>query len=143
MSETPRTRVDLIDEAIANLGVLVEGQAVSNAMRQKVDRVLDGHLAQLRVQEIVYIADAGTPNPPAGGEIPVEYFSPLSHTLAWAAAPGFSLAGDPSLKALDGLAREELRVMNRPGRTRRTLRLDSQLRMQTRVTSSGNFSEGT
>lgn len=145
MSEAPRTRIDLIDKAIENLGVLVEGQAVTAAMRQKVDRIFDGHIAELRIEEIVYVADIGTPGgtsgPPTGGEIPAEYFNPLSHTLAWAAAPGFSLAGDPSLATLDQLARDTLRRLTKPARTRRTLRVDPALRMQSRVTQ-GNFTEG-
>ena len=141
MSDAPKTRRDLIDRAIENLGVLIEGQAISNAMVQKVDRILDGHFAELRTEEIVYVSDYGTPNPPTGGEIPAEYFNPLSHTLAWGAASGFSLAGDPSLAALDTLARETLRRLTRPGRTRRPLKLDAQLRMRTRVTP-GSFSEG-
>lgn len=141
MSEAARTRIALIDKAIENLGVLVEGQAITAAMRQKVDRIFDGHLAELRTEEIVYIADVGTENPPLGGEIPAEYFNSLGHTLAWAAASGFSLAGDPSLASLDQLARDTLRRLTKPGRTRRTLKVDPQLRPQTRVTQ-GNFTEG-
>lgn len=140
-----RTRIDLIDKTIENLGVLVEGQTPTAAMRQKVDRVLDGHIAELRIEEIVYIADAGVAGsnsgPPSSGAIPEEYFNPVSHTLAWSAASSFSLAGDPSLAAQDQLARDTLRRLTRPGRTRRPLKLDPALRMQTRVTQ-GNFTEG-
>lgn len=143
MSDAPRTRVDLIDRALECLGVLVDGQAPTAAMREKIDKILDGHMASLRVEEIVYVANYGTSSPPAGGEIAAEHFLPIADTLAWRAAPTFNLAGDPALKAQDILARDELKRLTRPARSRRMLRVDPQTRMTSRAGAGGNFTSGT
>lgn len=137
-----KTRAELIDQVLDNLGVLVEGQAPSAEMRNKVDRLVNPHLASLRNQEIVYVADAGEPNPPSGGEIEDEIFLALAHTLAFSCAPSFNLAGDPSLKALDILGKDELRVLGRPQRTRQMLQVDKAVR-GTSFRIAGNFTRGT
>jgi hypothetical protein len=62
--------------------------------------------------------------------------------VTWACAPAFNLAGDPSLKALDTLAREDLLRIGRPAPARRTLRIDSQLASRRRHIA-GSFSRGT
>lgn len=142
MSEAARTRVELIDRALENLGILVEGQSPTDTQRQKVDRIVDSHLAELRVEDIVYIADYGTSDPPQGGEFPAEYFLALANTLAWAAAPSFSLAGDPSLKVLDDIGRDALRRLTRVPRTRRALKCDPAIRVRT-IVGRGSFTTGT
>jgi len=142
MTDTPKTRLDLIDRALENLGILVEGQAPTAEMRQKVDRVIDPRVAELRVDEVIYLADVGTTNPPAGGQIPVECFLALADVIAWAAAPSFSLAGDPSLKVLGDLGEDRLRTIARPPKSRRMLRTDTATRPQGRG-RPGSFSRGT
>lgn len=142
MSTTPKTRVELIDQVLDNLGVLVEGQSPTAEMRAKVDRLVDAHCASLRTREVIYIADTGTASPPTGGEFDLEIFLPLADTLAMRSAPAFNLAGDASLMALSIRGEDELRVLARPQRTRRMLRVDPQTRSPSRI-SSGNFTRGT
>lgn len=142
MSTTPKTRRELIDRVLDNLGVLVEGQAPAEEMVSKVDKLVDSHMASLRTREIVYVAQLGTASPPAGGEFDLELFLAIADSLAFRAAPAFNLAGDASLKALAILAEDELRVIARPARTRRMLRVDKQTRTDRRH-STGNFTRGT
>jgi hypothetical protein len=142
MSTTPKTRRELIDQVLDNLGVLVEGQAPSGEMVSKVDRLVDAHMASLRTREIVYVANVGTPSPPAGGAFDLELFLAIADSLAFRAAPSFNLAGDPSLKTLALLGEDELRVIARPARTRRMLRVDKQTRGDRRI-PAGNFTRGT
>lgn len=142
MSTTPKTRVELIDRVLYNLGVLVDGQSPSTEMRAKVDRILDPHVASLTNREVTYITDTGAPEPPSGGEFDQALFLALADSLAFRAAPEFNLAGDASLKALALLAEDELRVLGRPQRTRRMLVPDKALRGSGfRVV--GNFTKGT
>jgi hypothetical protein len=137
-----KTRAELIDQVLDNLGVLVEGQAPTAEMRNKVDRLVDPHLASLRNREITYVPDTGTPNPPSGGEFDEELFLALADSLAMRCAPSFNLAGEPSLKALAVLGEDELQVIGRPQRTRRMLQVDKATRGNSyRV--AGNFTRGT
>ena len=137
-----RTRRDLIDQVLDNLGVLVPGQAPGDEAVSRVDGVIDPTLATLAAQAIVYVADAGTPNPPAGGEIDDALFMPLASCIAWSVAGGFNLADSPSLKALQIEAISVLRIIGRPASTRRTLGTDIQLRGY-RSSPFGSFSRGT
>lgn len=137
-----KTRRQLIDQVLDNLGVLVPGQSPGDEAVSRVDGVIDPALATLGNQGIVYVADSGTPNPPAGGEIDDGLFLPLASCVAWAAAGGFNLADSPSLKALQIEAISTLRIIGRPASTRRTLGTDIQLRGY-RSTPLGNFSRGT
>lgn len=141
-----KTRVELIDRALEQLGILVEGQTPTADMRQKVDRLLDAHIRTLENLEITYVPNAGTAggvsSAPTGGTIELEIFLPLADTLAWAAASGFNLAGDPSLKVLNDQAEMLLRRIGRPSRSRRMLQVDAATRSQARV-STGNFTRGT
>jgi hypothetical protein len=142
MDTTPKTRAELIDQVLDNLGVMVEGQAPTAEMRAKVDRLVDPHIASLRNREITFISDTGTPNPPSGGEFEQEVFLPIADSLAMRCAPSFNLAGDASLKALAILAEDELRVLARPQRTRRMLQVDKATRGDS-FRAVGNFTRGT
>lgn len=142
MTTTPKNRVEAIDQVLDNLGVLVEGQSPTAEMRAKVDRLVDAHVASLRAEDIVYIADTGTTPPITGGSFDLEIFLAFCDTLAWRAAPAFNLAGDASLKVMSDQGKDELRVVTRPARTRRMLRVDPQTRSPRRV-YNGNFTRGT
>lgn len=122
-----RTRREFIDLILDNLGVLVPGQAPGEEAVARVDGIIDPSLATLGALGIVYVADAGTPNPPAGGEIDDAIFIPLGDWVAWQVAGGFNLSDSPSLKALAIEAEKILRIIGRPARTRQTLRTDLQL----------------
>lgn len=122
------TRRQLIDQVLDNLGVLVFGQAPSDEMVSRVDDHIDPAIAQLAALEIVYVADAGTPNPPSGGEIDDAIFLPLSDWITFAAAAPFGLGADPALKTLSDEAELTLRRIGRPAQTRKVLTVDKQIR---------------
>jgi hypothetical protein len=143
---TTWTRRQLIDAALENLGVLVQGQTTSDEMVAKVDVVLDPSMNELRELDIVDMTAPsilGTPSPPTSGAFPIQFALSLSDYLAWSAAPSFNLAGDPSLKVLSDQAEDTLRRLVRPSRTRRMLRVDPALRGENRRVTRGNFTPGT
>jgi hypothetical protein len=122
-----RTRRELIDLVLDNLGVLVPGQSPGDEAVSRVDGIIDPTFAMLAALGIVYVADAGIPNPPTGGEIDDSIFIPLGDCVAWQVAGGFNLSDSPSLKALAIEAEKTLRIIGRPARTRRVLSTDLQL----------------
>ena len=123
-----KTRLELIYQVLDNLGVMVPGQSPTAEIVEKVDGRLDPALSMFAALEIVYVADAGTASPPVDGDIDDAIFLPLADMLAQECAAGFSLAGEPSLKALAVIAEEKLRVIGRPAKTRKLLTTDAQLR---------------
>jgi hypothetical protein len=140
--EDTKTRLELVYQVLDNLGILVPGQAPPDEMVAKVDTRLDPVLASLRTREICYVSDPGTPSPPTNGAIAAEVFLALADVIADRVAGAFNLAGDTALKSLAILAEDELRVIQRPQRTRKMLRVDAQLRSPRR-NIPGNFSRGT
>lgn len=140
---TFKTRAQLIFQVLDALGILVPGQAPSDEVVSRVDNLLDPVLASLTAQEIVYVANAGTPAPPSGGEIDNAIVLPLANIIAQRVGGAFNLAGDPALAVLSQQGIEELRVIGRPAQTRKTLGTDIQLRAGARRFGViGNFSRG-
>ena len=124
----PRTRRELIDKVIANLGVLVPGQSPGEEAVSRVDLIIDPTIAMLLGKDVpVGNMDYGTPNPPQGGEIDDAGFLPIADCVAWQIGGEFNMSDSPSLKALAIEAEQTLRTIYRPARTRRTLRTDLQL----------------
>lgn len=138
-----QTRRELIDLVLDNLGVLVPGQSPGDEAVSRVDTIIDPSFATLAALGIVYVADAGTPDPPAGGQIDDALFIPLGDWVAWQVAGGFNLSDSPSLKALSIEAEKTLRIIGRPASTRRTLTTDLQLSGSRIRASLGNYSRGT
>jgi hypothetical protein len=138
-----RTRRELIDLILDNLGVLVPGQAPGDEAVSRVDAIIDPSLATLAALGVIYVADAGTPNPPAGGEIEDAVFIPLGDWIAWQVAGAFHLSDSASLKALSLEAEKTLRIIGRPASTRRTLSTDLQLSGSRLRAPMGNFTRGT
>ena len=139
----PKTRRELIDLTILKLGVLIPGQSPSSENVAIVDAVLDPLFAEMAHLEITYVGDIGTPNPPAGGEIPDEQFLSIGDKAAWAAAGAFNLVDAANLKVLDDQATDKLRTMSRPARTLQTLRTDRQLRGMRNIAFGGtDFAQG-
>lgn len=137
-----KTRRELIDQVLDALGVLVPGQAPSDEAVDRVDNILDPTLEMLSSLEIVYVADAGTADPPANGEIGLDIFIPLANCIAWQIAGAFNLAGDPALKVINDQSEEILRRIGRPARTRKFLTTDRQLRLGNRRYVPFNFTSG-
>ena len=137
-----KTRLQFIHQGVANLGVLVPGQSPSPEDIDKIDNILDPILASLAARDIVYVADTGTSNPPDGGEFDDSIFLGTAHLVTDPCAPMFNMAGDPQLRANAIQAEDELRVIGRPTRTRKTLQCDAAVQSQY-ASVMGNFTRGT
>lgn len=87
MSAT-RTRNDLVNEALANLGILAAGQTAAAEDFEAVDGKVDALVAWLEAVDIIDIDDIDA--------IPPEWFGPLAVLLADEAALMFGLPGIPS-----------------------------------------------
>jgi hypothetical protein len=136
------TRAEFINRVLDNLGIVIPGQAPSDESVSKVDDILDAALASLAAREIVFVFAPGTAHPPSGGEYEDAIFMPLADCIAQRVSGSFNLAGDPSLKTLETLAIDELRVISRPARSRKHATMDLQLRSIHR-NIPGTFSSGT
>jgi hypothetical protein len=115
-----KTRRNLIEQALSNLGVLASGQAAENEDVARVDGLLDPLLAMLASTDVITIAHPE--------EIPVEAFLPLAAVLANAAKASFGRAGDAALQAEAEMAKVELKTISRPAGAVPLLRTDSMLR---------------
>lgn len=137
-----KNRFELISHVLDNLGVLMPGQSPASEDVDRIDKMLDAVLASLSGRDIVYVYDAGTANPPIGGEFDDSIFLALADMIAMRVAGAFNLAGDANLARLANLAEEELRVIGRPPKTRKTLATDIQLRVGHRRYGSFNYTTG-
>jgi len=138
-----QTRRQLIDKVLDKLGVLVPGQAPGDEAVSRVDGYVDPCFATLAALGIVYVADAGLPDPPSGGQIEDAIINPLADYICWACAGAFNLGDNPQLKLLSDQAETTLRTIGRPASTRQTLRTDTQLRGGSWRAPIGNFTRGT
>ena len=118
-----KTRAELIDQALINLGVIAEGQSIDADLVDKMDGVVDPACAELSELDIYYVQDAGSLGP-SGGDIPDSAFLSIAAYVANAACSAFNLPADAKLMALSQLAESKLITLTRPARTRRTLRID-------------------
>jgi hypothetical protein len=84
----PRTRNDLVNEALMNLGVLAAGQSPDAEDFQAVDGKVDALYARLEAQDIIDLDNTVD-------QIPHEIFNQLAVILADDAALEFGLPGVP------------------------------------------------
>jgi hypothetical protein len=120
---TTKTRRELVNQALANLGILAVGQSVSDEDVSKMDVLVDPVCEKLSGLGIYYVQDQGTIGP-SGGEVESTAFLPIADYLANAAAAAFNLPADAKLAALAQLAEQDLRTISRPPQIRQTLRID-------------------
>lgn len=106
-----KTRRQLVDEALSNLGVLAAGQTASDEDVALVDAQIGPFVAQLTKDQIVYI---GNPE-----EIDEEIFIPLGRLLANVCGPKYGSAINREAKFAD---EAELRRINATRPTYETLR---------------------
>ena len=85
----PRTRNDLVNEALMNLGVLAAGQSPDAEDFQAVDGKVDALYARLEAQDLIDLDNTVD-------EIPAEIFNQLAVLLADDAALEFGLPGVPA-----------------------------------------------
>lgn len=114
----PKTRSDLIERALKNLGALPQGQAASAEDSASMDALIDPLIESLNMRDIVYVGDADT--------IPDEFFIPLGECLAFAASHEFGAALDPSRLRSDGRpkAEDDLKNMQAARPTYQTLKTE-------------------
>jgi hypothetical protein len=121
-----KTRADLINQALINLGILAQGQSAEAENIQKMDAIVDPALAELAGLGIYYTQDAGELGP-ADGAIEDSAFLSTADYLANRACAAFNLAADTKMQALAQIAEDKLRTLSAPSRTLRTLRTDPAL----------------
>lgn len=98
-----KTRVQVVNRALKNLGVLPQGQTANNEDFQSVNELVDGIVEGLIQRDIYYLIDVDA--------TPEEVYIPLGHILAWAAAPVFDMQDDVALAAFAEKAERDLQVM--------------------------------
>lgn len=121
-----RTSIDLVTEALANLGVLVAGQAANPEDFNYVNEKLDAIFRKLNALEICEIPDANN--------IPGVWFSDLADIVAGECATKFGVSADDYVKLINkglggaqgvdvgfGAAAKSLRQINRGRYTGETL----------------------
>lgn len=111
-----KTRAELVQQALADLGVIEAGQASSSEDAETVDGYVDTSLAVLSAKGIVTVGDPDT--------IPLEFFLPVAILLAQDVAHEFGLPGVPTTPINPNpvlKAETDLRVMNRGQPTREPL----------------------
>lgn len=91
-----KTRQDLIAATLELLNVLAAGQAPDPEDALTIDGLIDGKIAELNRQDIIYFTD--TQN------FEDEYVDPLATILADMAAPSFGQPRNPESRA-DAIAR--------------------------------------
>lgn len=117
------TRAQLVNKALGKLGVIAEGQAVSDSDMSKMDGIVDAAMAMLASLDIYYVADYGQLGP-TGGTIEPEAFLPLATWLARKACEDFNQPADEKMEAEARFAEAELRTLSAPPRSKTRLTLD-------------------
>ena len=84
MSDTTKTRTDLIERAAAELGALPSGQPLSDEDAATLGALVDPLLRQLASDDVVDVADSDA--------VPAEFFLPVARLLANEASPSFGIA---------------------------------------------------
>jgi hypothetical protein len=107
---TTKTRPELIDGVLKELGVLGVGQAASAEDVDAIDGLIDPALADLEGQEVIRLQDSD--------EFPLTVFNQLVHYIAELAAPGY---GRPANEGVKQLAMQQMRVAARGGPTYETM----------------------
>jgi hypothetical protein len=101
----PKTRAELVNRALSNLGALPAGQTANNEEYNQVDALVIPVVDSLSARDIYYVADATS--------IPDEAFVQLGHCLAWACAAEFGAQGDTALFTMKEQAEQELSKIER------------------------------
>jgi hypothetical protein len=124
-----RTSTDLVNEALANLGVIVAGQPAEVEDFQFVNEKLDSIFRKIAALEICWVPDPQN--------IPGEWFSDLADIVAGECCTKFGVATDDYTRLIQkglggvqgvdvgfGAAAKSLRQINRGRPTREILQAD-------------------
>lgn len=101
-----KTRRDLVNQALADLGIIAAGQDPATEDFDTVDDLVEATIAMLiaRDLQVPEIDDVNA------DEIPLEVFLPLAVLLAHEAARKFGLVGVPGPQGLDQRLEAETRL---------------------------------
>lgn len=133
-----KTRADLVNQCLYNLGVIAQGQVISVEEVNKMDALVDPSISMLADLDIYYVSDIGDLGP-SGGEIADSAFLPIADYIANSACAAFNLPADTKMQALSMIAEAKLRTLSAPSRTLRFLRVDPALRGVRRGYYRGGF----
>jgi hypothetical protein len=109
----PKTREELVERALANIGALPAGQTRNTEEYDQVDALVTPVLDSLSARDIYYVSDVAA--------IADEAFIALGHCLAWACAPEFGMHNDAAMATLSQQAEGQLKVMQSERPTYKTL----------------------
>jgi hypothetical protein len=109
----PKTREELVERALADLGALPVGQTRNDEEYESVDALVLPVTESLSARDIYYVSDLEA--------IQDEAFIALGRCLAWAAAPEFGLHQDAALAALGEQAERHLKIIQSEHPTYKTL----------------------
>lgn len=118
-----KTRAELVNQCLINLGVIAASQSVSAEDVQKMDTIVDPAIAELQDLDIYYVQDPGSIGP-IDGAIEDSAFLSIAAYIANAACAAFNLPADTKMMALAQQAEQKLIRLAAPSRTLRTLRVD-------------------
>jgi hypothetical protein len=121
------TRAQLVNKALSKLGVIAEGQAVSDGDVLKMDSLVDAAMAMLAALGIYTVADYGQLGP-SDGAIEPEAFLPLATWLARTACEDFNQPADTKMVTEAAIAEALLRTLSAPPRSKARLSIDPALR---------------
>lgn len=93
MVDIIKSRAQLIERALKNIGALEPGETPSAEDSDTMDGLIDPLVAQLAKDQICYITDTD--------EIELEVFMPLARLLANMAGPDFGSAINEQAKEID------------------------------------------
>lgn len=125
-----KTRRQLIDKALENLGVIASGEAPANEDISKIDDYIDPMLDMAAADGLPVVNDAGSPVA-VGGSIDNQYFLSYAAMLSNEAKASYGLTGDASYYVLAQQAEDKLRRLS--ARTRKRLKVDSILNRGARL----------
>lgn len=108
-----KTRVQLVNRALSNLGALPVGQTASTEEYASVDALVTPTLESLAARDIYWVSDENAIEDAA--------FLALGHCLAWNCAPEFGLHGDAALAALGTQGEVHLKSIQSEGPTYKPL----------------------
>jgi hypothetical protein len=113
----PKTREQLVNRALSNIGALPAGQTANTEEYNQVDALVTPVLESLSARDIYYVPDEAA--------IADEAFIELGHCLAWACAPEFGLHNDAALSALSQRAEALLKVIQSESPTYKVLEIQA------------------
>jgi hypothetical protein len=109
----PKTREQLVNRALSNIGALPAGQTANTEEYDQVDALVTPVLESLSARDIFHVSDEAA--------IPDAAFIELGHCLAWACAPEFGVHDDVALASLAQQAESRLKIIQSEGPTYKPL----------------------